>query len=75
MLFVGARAVLQLPPQLLFDAALGIDTHPGGRRQLLDIGQQGARRGYHGVKVQVVVERHRVEHRVDVAALQQGRQA
>ncbi|MNH21527.1 hypothetical protein D3C79_813410 [compost metagenome] len=75
VVFIGARPVMQLPPDLLFNPALSIDTHPGGRRQLLDIGQQRTRCGHHSVKIQVVVECHRVEHRVDVATLQQSRQA
>jgi hypothetical protein len=67
-------AVGQGPPGFLLGAAIGFDAHPGRRRQLFDARQQGARRRHHGVEVQVVIERHRIEDRVDVAALEQRRQ-
>ncbi|MNO50300.1 hypothetical protein D3C76_406710 [compost metagenome] len=71
---VRVGAVLQLPPGLAFHFAMAVDAHPGAGLQLLHIGQQGAWCRYHGVEVQVVVEGHGVEHRVDVAALEQCRQ-
>ncbi|MNC31745.1 hypothetical protein D3C75_800770 [compost metagenome] len=72
--FIGVGAVVQLPPGLAFHFAMAVDAHPGAGLQLLHIGQQGAWCRYHGVEVQVVVEGHGVEHRVDVAALEQCRQ-
>ncbi len=54
--------------------ARGIHGHPGRWRQLLHALQDGARRWHHGMEVQVVVERDRIDACVDVAGFQQGRQ-
>ncbi len=72
--FIGVGAVVQLPPGLAFHFAMAVDAHPGAGFQLLHVGQQGAWRRHHGVEIQVVVECHRVEHRVDVATFEQRRQ-
>ncbi|MNO99101.1 hypothetical protein D3C76_908660 [compost metagenome] len=72
---VRVGAVVQLPPGLAFHFAVAVDTHPAAGLQLLHVGQQGARRRHHGVEVQVMVESDGVQRRIDVAALQQRRQA
>ncbi len=72
--FIVMGAVGQGPPGFLLGLTVGLDPHPGGRRQLFDARQQGARCRHHGVEIQVVIERHRVEDRVDIAALEQRRQ-
>ncbi len=74
VLLIVMGTVGQGPPGFLLDVALGVDAHPTGRRQLLDARQQGARRWHHRVEIQVVIERHRIEDRVDIAALEQRRQ-
>jgi len=66
--------VWQRPPGFLFGVAIGVDAHPARWRQFFDACQQGARRRHHGVEVQVVIERYRIEDRVDIAALEQRRQ-
>ncbi len=73
--FVGLRTVVQRPPGLLFALAIGVDAQPGCRWQFLDAGQQGTRCWHHGMEVQVVIERDRIQQRADIAALQQRRQA
>ena len=68
------RAVGQSPPSFLLGGAVGVNAQPCSRRQFFNTGNQGARCGDHGVEVQVVVQRDRVEHRVDIAAFEQGGQ-
>ena len=72
--FLTLRAELQRPPGVLLDLAVCVDAHPGGRRQLLDARQEGARRRHHGMEIQVVVQRDGIQRLGDIATLQQGRQ-
>ncbi|MNN48305.1 hypothetical protein D3C81_1627770 [compost metagenome] len=74
-LFVFAGAVFQLPPDALTAVAVGVYLHPAGRRQFFDAFDQGARRRHHGVEVEVEVQRLRVQRGIQVATLEQGRQA
>ena len=68
------RAVGQCPPGFLLGGAVGVNAQPRSRRQFFNAGNQGARGRDHGVEVQVVVQRDRVEHRVNIAAFKQGGQ-
>ena len=72
--FVGLRAIRQRPPSLLLGMAIGVDTQPGGRWQFFDTGDQRARGRYHGMKVQIMVQCNRIEHRADIAPFEQCRQ-
>lgn len=70
--FIALRAELQRPPGFLLDPAVGIDAHPGGRRQFFHACQDGARRRHYGMEVQVMVEGDGVQRLGDIATLQQG---
>ncbi|MCY1305926.1 hypothetical protein D9M70_557550 [compost metagenome] len=74
-MFVFARAILQLPPGAIVAIASGIKHHPTGWRQLFYALDQGARGRHYSVEVEVEVQRLRVQRPVQVAALEQGRQA
>ncbi len=67
----GLPHVVGSPVHLLAAAPVRLDHPQGGRRQLAHAAQHGARRGHDGVPGQVVVQRHRVDARVDVAGGQQ----
>ncbi|MNP37241.1 hypothetical protein D3C76_1306790 [compost metagenome] len=64
-------AVGQGPPGFLLGAAIRFNAHPARRWQFFDTGQQCARRRNHGVEIQIVIERNRIEDRIDVTALEQ----
>ena len=72
--FIGTGAVGQGPPGFLLGVAIGVNTQPGRGWQLFDTGNQRAWRWYNGMKIQVVIKRHRVEHGADITALEQRRQ-
>ncbi|MCY1367386.1 hypothetical protein D9M69_543180 [compost metagenome] len=74
-LFVFPRAILQFPPTSKVAIASGIEHHPTGRWQLFHALDQGARRRHHGVEIEVEVQCLRIQPGVQVAALEQCRQA
>ncbi len=71
---VAPGAVLDAPINPGGAAAIRLHPHQGGRRQLLHAGQNGMRRGHHGVEAEIMVKRHRVDIPVDLRVGQQRRQ-
>ncbi len=60
------------PPVSPFRApTVGLDSHPVRRGELAHPGEHGARRGYHGVQGEQVMERDRVDPGIDPSRLQQ----
>src|SRR5690606_37421476 len=72
VLLIAAEA--QLPEAGFFAAAIALQRHHVAGLELADAGDDGARRRYHGMKAEVVVERYRIDALVDIAACEQRRQ-
>ncbi len=64
----------RLPVAALRRASVAFDDHDRGWRQFPHTLENGVRRGHHGMKRHVVVQRDRVDARVHVAGREDGRQ-